>query len=722
MAALALYFCAAPPNPAEWTTVAASHGRWRAEPLGDGSLQLSRDGAPTSTIRLDRRREGAMRSNCWIGPIDGEPTAIAVGTDIQNSIYVYQLVERGPSPLLRHFRGHNDFVTSLTVSADQKYLASGSDDGTVRLWSLSGLAQGRVPRGRWGAQLALQGNQLVATDLDPAGPLYFKGVRAGDVITTIRWPGGAAVQTEQRPDAMLARLSDLPSEIQVVFEYARGGAAQTPFQLLPAWQPMANLFVTSDREWAFWTPEGYYDASNTGHTLFGWLVHRGLESLPEFFRADQFRKKLERPDVLEKLLPSGNLDAALKQAAIEPPKHGDEVVEKQIAQAPRINIVTPKSGTSIAQSSATVRVSIRVPQASKLAKVKLFANGVVAPDRKLIEERPAADGQTVTYEWNANLPSEQRNLIQVFASTDSDVVSFNHAVIERGVIQPAKTLPKLYVLAVGIDTYRDPSIQPLAWSVADAKSVVQLLETRAKGLYTIEQQTILLNEQVTRDGWTKAFDALSTKLKKTANPDDLLVIFMAGHGFVDPDTQRYYYAGHDLTRDQFMAGDYSTSISWSDFELLSDIPCRKLALLDTCHSGAIQPLRSRNLKSAIRDFQEDVVFTLTASAGNERSEENADWGHGAFTKSLLEALSGKGTTSTPGVVMFNDVVGYVQQSVPALTDGRQNPTVAPEDLLPYVTLRLANVEQAASTPMPALHAAATPAHFSALSNGQVEKN
>ncbi len=197
---------------------------------------------------------------------------------------------------------------------------------------------------------------------------------------------------------------------------------------------------------------------------------------------------------------------------------------------------------------------------------------------------------------------------------------------------------------------------------------------------------------------------------------------MAGHGFVDPATQRYYYAGHDLTRDQFMAGDYSTSISWSDFELLSDIPCRKLALLDTCHSGAIQPLRSRNLKSAIRDFQEDVVFTLTASAGNERSEENADWGHGAFTKSLLEALSGKAATSTPGVVMFNDVVGYVQQSVPALTDGRQNPTVAPEDLLPYVSLRLASVDQTASTPLPASHAAATPAHFSALSNDPVEKN
>jgi len=34
--------------------------------------------------------------------------------------------------------------------------------------------------------------------------------------------------------------------------------------------------------------------------------------------------------------------------------------------------------------------------------------------------------------------------------------------------------------------------------------------------------------------------------------------------------------------------DGSGTISWNDFGLLADIPCRKLALLDTCHSGAIQ--------------------------------------------------------------------------------------------------------------------------------------
>jgi uncharacterized caspase-like protein len=177
-------------------------------------------------------------------------------------------------------------------------------------------------------------------------------------------------------------------------------------------------------------------------------------------------------------------------------------------------------------------------------------------------------------------------------------------------------------------------------------------------------------------------------LRTNARPDDLLLIFMAGHGFVDPTTQCYYYAGYDLDREKYLGGDYSTSISWADFALLADIPCRKLVLLDTCHSGAFQQLRRNGVKAAVRDFQDDAILTVTAAASDERSEENADWRHGAFTKALLEVLSGHAKKSTDGFVTLVDVVDYVHRAVPELTDGRQNPTAAPEDLLPFISLRL----------------------------------
>jgi uncharacterized caspase-like protein len=113
-----------------------------------------------------------------------------------------------------------------------------------------------------------------------------------------------------------------------------------------------------------------------------------------------------------------------------------------------------------------------------------------------------------------------------------------------------------------------------------------------------------------------------------------------------------------------------------------------LALLDTCHSGAIQPARSSDLKTAVRQLQEDVIFTVTASTGDQRSAEKAAWGHGAFTKCLLEALGGQADTSGAGYITLDDLVAYIKQSVPKLTEGLQTPTAAPDDILPFTSLPL----------------------------------
>ena len=98
-----------------------------------------------------RKEDRAVTAGCRTP--QGEPYAIAVGTDVQNSIYVCRLAEQGPCPILRHFRGHHDSVTSVGVSRDLRLLVSGSTDGTMRFWSLADYAQGTTPWGRWGASL-----------------------------------------------------------------------------------------------------------------------------------------------------------------------------------------------------------------------------------------------------------------------------------------------------------------------------------------------------------------------------------------------------------------------------------------------------------------------------------------------------------------------------------------------------------------------------------------
>ncbi|HVC98698.1 MAG TPA: hypothetical protein VND64_33855 [Pirellulales bacterium] len=683
----------------DWLGVEWAQGDWsasRAIRAGRTILQLSQGGKRRGVVSFPPEINGNIICFCWIPDANGKPVAIAVGTDVQNSIFVCRLGDDDPCPILRHFRGHFDYVTSLGVSGDARYLVSGSADGTLRIWSLSACQEGEATKGRWGGEFAIEDGELVVKKVDPAGPLFFRGVRPGDVLMRIGWfdeKQPDKLTDENDPAKILWRLVELPWQNMILFEFTRNRAERPPFQLLPAWQPLANLFVSDRREWAFWTPEGYYDASANGHTLFGWQVNRGVEGLdakPDFHRADQFRKNLERPDVLERLLPTGNLDASLRQAGLQPPAEPDQVVAQQIRSAPRVQILSPGPGEAVTKNAATVRAMIDVPEQGELEQAKAFANGVVARGRKLVEERQVEGRRQHVYEWEAGLTSDDRILIQVVAGTAAKTASFDTVTIERRQVPDAPARPpRLYLLAVGVDKYKDPAIQPLAFAVADARSVADFVQGQATGPFTLARSTLRVNDEVTQAGWKAALAEISDQLRADAQPDDLLLIFMAGHGFVDTANQQYHFASFDMTAENVVNGVYDGSISWGDFEPLADVPCRKLALLDTCHSGAIQPLRTRDLKAAIRALQEDVILSVAASAGDERSEEKAAWQHGAFTKTLLDGLAGEADTSADGAISLDELIAYVKATVPKLTDGRQNPTAAPDDLLPFISLRLA---------------------------------
>jgi WD40 repeat protein len=681
---------AEPPRATDWLSSDWRRGDWEAKWRSSGSLQLYRSGRPQGTITLDPNLGGTPRAYCWIPDRDGNPFAVAVGTDTQNGIFVYRLASEGECPLLRHLRGHQDYVTSVGVSRDLQYLVSGSADGTVRFWSLEGYDQPASTLRRWGAGFAVRGGRLVVQSLHQAGPLFRKGVRRGDVVTEIVWNDGQQVVSETRAAAILQRLNGLPWTTQVVFKTARDGASRPPFQRLAAWEPLASLFVSTDRQWAFWTPEGYYDASLGGHTLFGWQVNRGFDAKPRFYRADQFRKRFERPEVMRRLLEAGSLQTALGQAQVRPPAETHVLLPQQISVTPEVSILSPLPDAVLDRGDTQVTARIRMPEAGNLVRAKVFANGVVATRRRLVSQRKVEGGTELTYSWDVALPADERNLIQLRVATDAPTAAFDNVLVERALAadEPARRPPKLYVLAVGINEYRDSNVPQLSFSVADAEAMVDLLKTHSKGIYAMDEVAILTNKQVTPESWREALADLSKKLAELASPDDLLVLFLAGHGIVDDQTQEYYFLGHDFGIDDLEKRAYNECISWSDFQSLADVPCRKLALLDTCHSGAVQPLRSYHLKAAVRALEEDVIFTVTASAGHERAAENKKWGHGVFTKCLLEALEGRADDSRDGVVTLDEAVVYVSTSVSEVTERRQNPTAGPEEVLRFTSLPL----------------------------------
>ena len=68
------------------------------------------------------------------------------------------------------------------------------------------------------------------------------------------------------------------------------------------------------------------------------------------------------------------------------------------------------------------------------------------------------------------------------------------------------------------------------------------------------------------------------------------------------------------------------------------------------------------------------ITVLTSSSGSEFSREDEKWGHGAFTRALLDALGDPmADPSHIGLISSNSLAVYMHQHVPDLTDHQQTP-------------------------------------------------
>lgn len=682
---------------------------------GVETWRVSRDGRPVGTLSLELDWQGRLgpadRCVAWLRAAQAaDPWAVVVGTDRGIFVHALDKMPQMPDaalPLVRRYRGHEDGVSAIGVSADGRWLASGGRDGMVMLWPAPAPA-GDPLFERFGVGLEVRDGRATVVKVDEAGPLAGRDVAVGDVLAQVSAPddSGATPAVEAKAGAeVVAALAQAAWRSQWAFVVERDGKADDPFNRQPAWENVAAFHLADNREWAYWSPRGYYAASANGDALFGWLVNRGVERLPRFHAARQFRRRLERPDVMARLIAEGSLGAALRRAARDVPDSSARVLPRLIAAAPAVRILSPEAFASADGGAVQVRATVEVPKGVELADVRAYASGVVARGPgTVVDERALEDGGAArTYEWNLDMPAESQQLIQVFAGTRQGPTDVGETTVDRRVAAPPRRGPRLHLLAAGVDRYRNAErfaadgLTNLAFAAADATAVRDSLAVRARPFGGLAGGTLLRDAEVTRGAWRSRLATMVDAIAADVTPDDLVVIFLAGHGMNDTARGRgYAYLCHDATFAE-LGGDVvpadESSIGWRDFEPLAALPCRKLALIDTCHAGALAPARRA---TAVRDFQENLILVLSASADDEVSQESDAWGHGAFTKVLLEALAGAADTrgaagGKDGVVTMDEIVEHVLAGVPALTAaGRtaQHATVSPDALVPYVTMPL----------------------------------
>ncbi len=240
----------------------------------------------------------------------------------------------------------------------------------------------------------------------------------------------------------------------------------------------------------------------------------------------------------------------------------------------------------------------------------------------------------------------------------------------------------MFAVVIGISQYDHfgSSISNLKYADRDAKSFLEFLKTPAGGGVTDDAVTLLLNEQATTANIRHALFTFLT----AAQPQDTVVIYIAGHGAPDPHDPRNLYLITADTKPDDMGGTAFPMWQMQDvFERVLKAN-KVITVADTCHSYGFSGARAEDAgakgSNLINQYMERYASkgqraVITASDISESSYEDAQWGdgHGVFTYFLLRGLNGEADKNHDGVVTAGELFGYLQNEVPKATNGKQNP-------------------------------------------------
>jgi hypothetical protein len=200
--------------------------------------------------------------------------------------------------------------------------------------------------------------------------------------------------------------------------------------------------------------------------------------------------------------------------------------------------------------------------------------------------------------------------------------------------------PNLHVLSIGV-----PSTD-LKYTVQDARDMARLFQQTASSNQAyghIFIDSLVRENQTTKTAILKNLRKLIYRYKdQQISEQDVLLIFISSHG-LSSDEGKFRIAASDF--DSPFQKETSLDFEQEIIRYLKEINCRKLFLIDACHSGGAAGSLYNEQTTANSLIQLADRFTgginlLMSCQANEYSYEDDKWQNGAFTESILEVFSG----------------------------------------------------------------------------------
>jgi len=189
-----------------------------------------------------------------------------------------------------------------------------------------------------------------------------------------------------------------------------------------------------------------------------------------------------------------------------------------------------------------------------------------------------------------------------------------------------------HALVIGNDHYRQWT--PLSTAVADAEAMSKVLQDRYGFRVT-----------VLKDADRKQILKTLNDYRKTLSDQDQLLVYYAGHGFLEPEIDRGYWIP--------VEGDLFDNSDWIEFPAVTDllelIPARQiLVVADSCFAGKLTRSAMARLSPDAEESSRQALLTSMAqkkirttltSGGAKPVLDEGGAGHSVFATAMLGVLT-----------------------------------------------------------------------------------
>ncbi len=569
---------------------------------------------------------------------------------------------------------------SFAASGGRNRWIAFSADGTKLLLSAR-------DRG-WGAQEAVlrvfdaaTGALIDTVHLGTLGPI---AVRAG----ILALGGLHPVLLDPASFAQRARIDALDTEVTALSVHPSrdllvvgGSGGETAIASASTGKPLALFLAAGGADFISTTPEGAFVASTDGARAMAWTFTAPLEG----YAFDQFATVYDRPEAVRKRLAGEPADLAAP--LLRPPR------------------LTLAGATPARVAGRSIQLHADARSQGRVDALRVFVNGRAVIDRAVCAPLSSVDLDVPL------LPGQNRVSVVGY-----DAAGFAGTPAQRDVVSTDTQAPRPALWAVSVGVSRYPKLSPaqqLDFATADARSITAALAAQAgpgKSFAAFHEVT-LLDRAATIDGVEHALEGLAAM-----GPDDLAVVFFAGHGVQLPGDapgapRRMVFLTSDAALSTASARE--NGVGWDRIEgALGKARGRVLMLLDACHSGHVSTeliAPNEALAQRLAGGGRAGVLVFTASRGAELSYEvpasgkatggsrglelawdgkappsgraPAGGGHGLFTGAVLEAFTGGAPDrDRSGAVEVSELIDFVTERVRAASNGKQTPWVARREM------------------------------------------